>query len=349
MTFVSSDATQGTYDNVTGIWTVGTVAPAATATLTIAVTVDKTNTIVNTATVDGDQFDPIPANNTDSSPVKAKEADLLLLKTVSDPTPNVGDQITFTVALFNSGPDTADGGPGDRPLADRADLRVGHCRVRAPTTTSPGCGTWARWRRAAGADAGDRGDGGQPCRPDQHGDHHRWRPGRPQPRQQQQQRHRDAAAGRPGRDQDVSDATPNVGDIITFTVTLTNQGPNTATGVAVTDLLPPGLSSVSDPSPGQGPSPPRCGTWARSPPVRSSTLTIIARVDSPIAQTNTATVTTPTSSTRTRPTTAPAPPRRRSRPTWRSPRSVSDATPNVGDQITFTVTLTNSGPDTATA
>ena len=43
----------------------------------------------------------------------------------------------------------------------------------------------------------------------------------------------------------VSDATPNVGDTVTFTVTLSNQGPNTATGVIVQDLLPAGLTFVS--------------------------------------------------------------------------------------------------------
>src|SRR5262249_34919538 len=36
-----------------------------------------------------------------------------------------------------------------------------------------------------------------------------------------------------------------VGDIVTFTLQATNNGPNAATGVAVTDLLPAGLSFVS--------------------------------------------------------------------------------------------------------
>jgi uncharacterized repeat protein (TIGR01451 family) len=49
----------------------------------------------------------------------------------------------------------------------------------------------------------------------------------------------------------VSDATPNVGDTVTFTVTLADLGPDPASGVTVTDLLPAGLTSVSA-TPSQG-------------------------------------------------------------------------------------------------
>ena len=41
-----------------------------------------------------------------------QQADLAVTKTVSNPTPNVGDTITFTVTLTNTGPDAATGVDG---------------------------------------------------------------------------------------------------------------------------------------------------------------------------------------------------------------------------------------------
>ena len=58
----------------------------------------------------------------------------------------------------------------------------------------------------------------------------------------------------------VSNPTPNVGDKITFTVTLTNPGPDTAAAVEVTDLLPAGVDFVSA-SPSQGTYNSGTGLW----------------------------------------------------------------------------------------
>ncbi|MCD6136616.1 DUF11 domain-containing protein, partial [Candidatus Bipolaricaulota bacterium] len=44
----------------------------------------------------------------------------------------------------------------------------------------------------------------------------------------------------------VDNAEPQEGDTIVYTITLTNGGPSTATGVQVTDALPAGLTYVSD-------------------------------------------------------------------------------------------------------
>ena len=42
----------------------------------------------------------------------------------------------------------------------------------------------------------------------------------------------------------VDNASPGIGDVVTFTITLTNGGPAEATNVTVNDLLPAGLSFV---------------------------------------------------------------------------------------------------------
>ena len=90
----------------------------------------------------------------------------------------------------------------------------------------------------------------------------------------------------------MNDPTPNVGEIITYTLTLTNNGPDTATNVRTADRLPAGLSFVSA-TPSQGTYDPASGTWVVGTVTTSSpqTLMIRARVVSPTPQANIATIT----------------------------------------------------------
>src|SRR5262249_25996168 len=89
----------------------------------------------------------------------------------------------------------------------------------------------------------------------------------------------------------VSNTTPNVGDTITFTVTLTDSGPDPATNVAVADLLPAGLMFGSA-TPSQGTYNPATGAWTVGTVNGGTpqTLQIQATVVSPNSQTNAATV-----------------------------------------------------------
>ncbi len=86
----------------------GTVNVGSPATLVIEAIVTSPNPRTNTATItSSDQFDPNTADNTASVVTVPQQADLALTKTTSDPTPNVGDTVTFTVTLSDNGPDAA--------------------------------------------------------------------------------------------------------------------------------------------------------------------------------------------------------------------------------------------------
>ncbi|MDJ0727541.1 MAG: GEVED domain-containing protein [Prochloraceae cyanobacterium] len=113
---VVTNVSTGSFTN--GVWSVPSLANGTNATLTITATVDNTGTIINTAEViASDTIDPdsTPNNNIaieddqDSASVTAivPSADLSLTKTVNNATPTVGEPVTFTVTLTNSGPDTA--------------------------------------------------------------------------------------------------------------------------------------------------------------------------------------------------------------------------------------------------
>src|SRR5262249_25745114 len=106
--FLSASPSAGSYDPATGVWTVGTVNPGSPETLTIFGRVTSPNPQANTATIaHADQFDPNPANNSSTASTNRQQADLQLGKVVSNPRPNVGDIITFTVTLTDNGPSNA--------------------------------------------------------------------------------------------------------------------------------------------------------------------------------------------------------------------------------------------------
>jgi uncharacterized repeat protein (TIGR01451 family) len=160
-------------------------------------------------------------------------------------------------------------------------------------------------------------------------------------------------ASQPGADlvlaKTVSNSTPNVGDTITFTVTLTNAGPLTATNVQVCDLLPPGLSFVSA-APSQGAYDPGSGLWTVGTvtSITPQTLQLTATVVSPNKQKNKAKIShtdQPDANKSNNSASATETPQQADLGVT---KNVSNPKPNVGDVVAFAVTLSNKGPDAAT-
>ena len=107
LTLLSFDASQGSYDR-SGTWDVGNLNVGATATLLLTADVTAPGSATNTASVSGlDQFDPIASNDSASVTITPRQADLVVTKSVNNPTPNVGDIVTFTITVHNDGPHVA--------------------------------------------------------------------------------------------------------------------------------------------------------------------------------------------------------------------------------------------------
>ncbi len=88
----------------------GSLANAASATVTIIVTPNTPGGITNTATVAGNEADPNTANNTAQAVTTVLgNADLSVTKTDSPDPVTVGSNLTYTVTITNNGPDGATG------------------------------------------------------------------------------------------------------------------------------------------------------------------------------------------------------------------------------------------------
>jgi len=88
----------------------------------------------------------------------------------------------------------------------------------------------------------------------------------------------------------VNNTRPNVGDTITFTITLKNNGPDDATPMIITDIIPAGLTDISySASTGSQSYSPASGLWdiAALPNGATATLNITGKVSSSLAGLNT--------------------------------------------------------------
>ena len=113
LTYTTHAATSGSYDDVTGAWTLGGMDTGTADTLRIDATVDPGtggSTLTNIAAVTGAlRSDPVAGNNVDSVSidVTVPSADVSVDVSASATAVLESDSVTFTVAVANAGPDSA--------------------------------------------------------------------------------------------------------------------------------------------------------------------------------------------------------------------------------------------------
>lgn len=108
--FVKSSSTKGNYDVKSGIWTIDSLAPETDETLNIYCKVNKIGKILNFVSVNSTQYDWNESNNYDNESVDAvKIADLSVIKLINNSSPNYNDLIKWTIIVSNNGPNMATG------------------------------------------------------------------------------------------------------------------------------------------------------------------------------------------------------------------------------------------------
>jgi uncharacterized repeat protein (TIGR01451 family) len=109
LAFVSATPSQGSYTSGTGLWTVGSLANGASATLAVTATVNRTQALVNQASRSaGGEADPKGSNNTAAVGLNAGAlVDIQVSQTVDDDTPGLNQDVFFVITAKNAGAATA--------------------------------------------------------------------------------------------------------------------------------------------------------------------------------------------------------------------------------------------------
>ncbi len=346
-------------------WTINSLASGASVDLTFQAEVLASGDFTNVAAVTAsDQYDPDPTNNTDSETATPQIADLSLVKTVDDPSPNVGDTVTFTLTVSNAGPDTATN------ISVEDTVPTGFTYVAASISggdarddSAAPLLTWTINSLASGASvdltfqaevlaSGDFTNVAAVTASDQYD---------PDPTNNTDSETATPQIADLSLVKTVDDASPNVGDTVTFTMTVSNAGPSDASGVSVNDVIPDGYSYVAGSIAGGD------GRIDATDPIlswsiislasgASTDLTFQAEVLGSGNYVNTAQVmaadqydpdslpgnSVPGEDDQDTESVTPQ------QADLSLVKTVDNPSPNVGDTVTFTMTVANAGPDTAT-
>jgi large repetitive protein len=363
--FVSATPSQGTFEVISGTWSVGSIDAGDNATLQIEATATSGTSQNNDAEVtDVDEFDPdsTPDNNTageddqDSANVNAVLVDLSVEKSVNNPTPGDNEVVTFTIIVSNASDDEATG------VVVNDDLPAGLVFVSstAGADYNPATGEWnvgvvpASGQRsmqiqARVTTADVKINTAELIALDQ--DDADSTPNNNNPQEDDQ----DSVTLTPliadvAVTKTADNLTPDRNDVITFTIEATNDGPDAATSIVVTDLLPGGLTLGNVNAPAGTSYNQTNGQWTIDSLASGvkATLTLTATATTSGAKINTATLTslnqfdTNTENDSQSVTVTPEV------ANLAVTKTVDNATPDKNDLLEFGIVVTNSGPDAAT-
>jgi uncharacterized repeat protein (TIGR01451 family) len=112
-----TDSSGGSYNQVTGAWTIGALANAANASITITATVTSGGAITNVVRKTQAEADPEPVNDSSSVTLNGSTtADLAISKSGSPQPAPSGSTISWTIVVLNEGPADATNATVTDPL-----------------------------------------------------------------------------------------------------------------------------------------------------------------------------------------------------------------------------------------
>ena len=324
-----------------GEWSVGTLNAGQSRSLEIIALVNTTGSIVNTATVSGKEYDYNLANNKASKTINvAKAADLKISKNVNNTAPNFGSLVKWTLTVSNMGPDAASGVNVSDVLPEGL--------IYQSSSASAGSyvdGKWSVGSLANGASA----TLDIVCRVNKTGSiknvasvtGNEFDINKKNNVDEKSINVPDAADLAIAKKSNISN--PNYGDLIKWILTVRNNGPDTATNVVVSDVLPEGLILKS--SNGSYVD----GEWSVGTlnVGKSMSLEIIALVNVTGFIVNTATVTGNEYDYNSSNNKASKTINVSKAADLSINKVVNVSNPNYGDLIKWTLTVRNNGPDAA--
>src|SRR6185436_145536 len=349
---------------------VGTIAAGCSVVYKIRATATGTPlSATNTASVSANESDPSTANNTASASTLVNNVDLSVTKTVDDATPNAGQTVEFTVTVSNSAGSNASATGVQLTDTYTAGLTGAQiCRVTGSVDCTSGT-DYAAWTNPV--NVGTIAAGGSVV--------YKIRAtatGTPLSatntasvsanESDPSTANNTASASTLVNNVDLSvtktvdDATPNAGQTVEFTVTVSNSaGSNaSATGVQLTDTYTAGLTGAQicrvtgsvDCTSGTD-----YAAWTN--PVNVGTIaaggSVVYKIratatGTPLSATNTASVSANESDPSTANNTASAS-TTVNNVDLSVTKTVDDATPNAGQTVEFTVTVSNAAASNAAA